>query len=450
MTRPVKRQLWVALALCLLLVARPLPSRASPAPAGLHPTREAVPGGPVYIQLTVLVDDITRPKAEAEALHWLLNRCEKAGIGRLTVSLSAEIVPLLEAADPTLLPRLRAERATIAQHARAPEDPDELRWQLQAWDRSAGRFDPSRAGGTLALFVSAGVVPARGGAELGELLRRGQQQHPEDRLLEELGIGPVREAALIAPPDRILGRALPMGSETAPIGVQAWTAAALVVARHVTGEGPIQFGEEDAALDDLAHLVVLASLTGVSTAPAKEWIGTRPRSAAAPSGAGATATERARFAQRMDEDPTQVRAELGAACSGLARLLDAQGTLSQELTRRLDRLPIDQSWTGAITWPLALEHASDPWFRGAGAPREPAEKNAIRAEVDALLSAVAAHPRVRFVAPGQATQWRPQNGADVISMALFAVPASTLPGMLTTTEVEAALRQSRVEDLRRR
>ncbi len=453
MMTPMFRWLALLVALCTTASAAGGPWTAQP--PGLVPTSQPIQGGPVYVVLNAYVEDTTAPEAEVTALGWLLDRLDHHGIQRVTVSWTAESLARLDDIDAALLDRLAATRATVSLHTRPPHppkgaDPD---WQLYAWDRIRRQFDRGRTGGALRLLLRAGLAPSTGGDDLGDLLRRRQVVAREDEDLANLGIRLPGEADLLVPPDRIVAAAVDADAASARAGVAAWHAAEATVDRHAAGEGSILSGAEDSALDDLARMASLAALSGIDL-PRIPHVATFldgvSRKATAPRASGASEDDHKRLELLLDDDPVGTRRRLGEACAALGRTLDARGALATELVARIDRLPEGGAYVTGLAWPVSLEHSRVPFHAGGGAIRETAERDAIRANLDAILGALAQHPRVRFVAPGQATQWLPENRSEVLSWRVFELPTSQLQGTLTPATIETLHRKVRLQDLRRR
>jgi hypothetical protein len=459
---PLRSLLAATTALGMLLLASGLDAPRTSwgdLPVGARPTAQNVPGGPIYVVLTALVDDGRTPAAEAEALAWLMDRLDHHGVQRLSVSMSPVGLTALDETAPDTLDRLAARRPAIGLHGRPPQSHGEgaLDWQLWAYDPVRRAFDRNRTGGALRLLLRAGIAPADGGADLGDLLRRRQTRSPEDEDLERLDIRLPSEPELFAPPARIVaaGLGLPDRKPDAPTqsrDVQAWQDAEAAVSRHAAGEGAIAHEAEAAALDDLARMASLAALSGIdlpSVPGVSDFVHGVPRVAARP-WRRASPADHAGLQAAIEEDASLARADLGAACAGLARALDARGALHTELTRRLAEVPIDQSVVLGLAWPLLLEHRTSPWRPSADSARTPADRARVRASLDHVLAALAAEPRVRFVAPGQATQWRPENGGAALSNRVFALEPSAILGAVSPAEVEVLHRRARIEDLRRR
>ncbi|MEC7947706.1 MAG: hypothetical protein VX265_09075, partial [Myxococcota bacterium] len=354
---------------------------------------------------------------------------------------------------------LAARRPALSLHARPPQPSGEgpLDWQMWAYDPVRRTFDRSRAGGALQLLLRAGIAPVDGGAELGDLLRRRQERSPEDDDLARLDVDLPAEAELFVPPARIVatGLGLPSRETDAPrqaADVQAWQEAEAAVARHAAGEGAIAADAEPAALDDLARMASLAALTGVDLpgVPAvADFVHGVPRVASRP-WTRATAADHATLQAALEEDAPDARVRLGLACSGLARALDDRGSLTEELAARLARIPASESVVLGLAWPLQMEHRTSPWERAEDSPRTTEHRDRIRASLDAVFGVLADEPRVRFVAPGQATQWRPENRGPSLTQRVFALNPTDILGTVRPAEVEVLHRRARVEDLRRR
>lgn len=465
MSRPVPRySTWRAPALLagvLVLTLGISPPRTSwgELPVGVRPTAENVDGGPIYVVLTALVDDPREPAAEAAALSWLLDRLDTHGIARVSVSASPLALRALDDAAPAVMERLSARRPALSLHSRPPQPQGEgsLDWQMYAYDPLRHAFDRDRPGGALHLLVRASVAPTAGGGDLGDLLRRRQVRSAEDALLETLDVRLPTEPELFVPPARIVaaGLGLPSQQENAPMqsaDVRAWQEAEAAVVRHAAGEGAIAAEAEAAALDDLARMASLAALSGVdlpSVPGVSDFVHGVPRVASRP-WTGAGPADHAALGAALEEDPRAARAALGAACSGLARALDARGTLGDELARRVASIPEEQSVVLGLAWPLRLEHRAAPWHPTADTPRVDADQVAVRESLDAVLAILARDPRVRFVAPGQATQWQPENRGVQLSQRVFALPPGSILGTVKPAEVEVLHRRARIEDLRRR
>ena len=234
--------------------------------------------------------------------------------------------------------------------------------------------------------------------------------------------------------------------------VRAWQEAESAVARHAAGEGAIAVEAEAAALDDLARMASLAALSGVdlpSIDGVADFVHGVPRVAARP-WTRASTSDQALLGAMLEEDAPAARAALGAACSGLARALDARGPLNAELSRRLQAIPDDQSVVLAMAWPLQFDHRSSPWSQAGDTPRTAEERHAVRAGLDGVLQLLDKDPRVRFVAPGHATQWRPENTGAQLTYRVFALPPDEILGTVGPAEVEVLHRRARIEDLRRR
>jgi len=425
------------------------PPRASwgELPVGVRPTAERVEGGPIYVVLTVLIDDPREPAAEAAAVSWLLDRLDTHAIARVSVSTSPLALRALDDAAPAVMERLAARRPALSLHSRPPQPQGggSLDWQMYAYDPLRHAFERDR------------VAPTAGGGDLGDLLRRRQVRSAEDSLLETLDVRLPTEPELFVPPARIVaaGLGLPSQQEAAPVqsaDVRAWQEAEAAVVRHAAGEGAIAAEAEAAALDDLARMASLAALSGVdlpSVPGVSDFVHGVPRVASRP-WTGAGPADHAALGAALEEDPRAARAALGVACSGLARALDARGTLGDELARRVASIPEDQSVVLGLAWPLQLEHRAAPWHPTADTARDEAGQAAVRESLDAVLAILARDPRVRFVAPGQATQWKPENRGVQLSQRVFALPPESILGTVKPAEVEVLHRRARIEDLRRR
>lgn len=428
-------------------------------PIGVRPTAEHVPGGPVYVVLTTLVDDARHPAAEAEALGWLLDRLDAHGIQRVSVSMSPVGLTALDETDPALLDRLTARRPAISLHGRPPQPNGEgpLDWQMFAYDPVRRAFDRNRPGGALRLLLRSGVAPAAGGGDLGDLLRRRQAGSAEDEDLARLDIRLPSEPELFVPPARLVaaGLGMPDRDPEAPAqssDVRAWQEAEAAIARHAAGEGAIAREAEPGALDDLARMASLAALSGVDLPAVPEvaaFVHGVPRVASRP-WTRASSADHAGLMAALEEDAPDTRARLGAACAGLARALEARGALHTELAARLASIPAEQSVVLGLAWPLQLDHRTAPWHPTADTARRPGARTQVRASLDRTLQVLAADPRVRFVAPGQATQWRPENGGAPLAHRVFALPPREILGSVSPAEVEVLHRRARIEDLRRR
>lgn len=454
MMRPMLRWFVLMLLVCWSTRAGAAPPWTA-SPPGLAPTSQPIQGGPIYVVLKAYVDDATAPEAEAAALAWLLGRLDHHGIRRVTVSWTPEALARIDDVAPSTVDALVQRRATIALHTRSPQPPRSAKpeWQLYAYDRVRRQFDRGRTGGALRLLLRAGLAPSTGGDELGDLLRRRQRTSREDEDLHNLGIQLPPVAGLLAPPDRFVAAAVGEDAAAARPGVHAWFEAERIVARHAAGEGSILSGAEPGALDDLAVMASLAALTGIDLPKiphVSAFVSGVPRTATSPrtSGAGEAAQKQLELA--LDEDPIGTRRRLGEACAALGAALHGRGSLATELAGRLDRLPDGGAYVTGVAWPVALEHSRIPWHAGGGPPRGAKERNAVRAQLDATLAALAKNPRVRFVAPGQATQWLPDNRGEALSWRAFELPTSQLQGTLTPVTVDTLHRKARLEDLRRR
>jgi hypothetical protein len=462
-TAPRTRVLLAALAWLLVLVLAPgiAPPRTSwgDLPVGVRPTAQLVPGGPIYVVFTALVDDADTPAEEARALAWLLDRLDTHGIQRASITLSPMGLTALDEAAPETLDRLAARRPALSLHSRPPQPAGEgpLDWHLYAYDPVRRAFDRGRPGGALRMLLRTGAAPVSGGGDLGDLLRRRQARSPEDEDLERLDIRLPTEAELFVPPARVVAAALGLPSREAEAptqsdDVRAWQEAEAAVARHAAGEGAIAQEAEPAALDDLARMASLAALSGVdlpSVPGVSEFVHGVPRVAARP-WTRASVADHAGLQAALEEDGAAARHALGEACSGLAQALDARGDLHAELARRLTAIPEQQSVVLGLAWPLQLEHRAASWHPTADTPRSPEARAAVRASLDRVLATLAADERVRFVAPGQATQWRPENRGAALSHRVFALPPGEILSAVSPAEVEVLHRRARIEDLRKR
>ncbi|MSQ02307.1 MAG: hypothetical protein EXR71_10530 [Myxococcales bacterium] len=427
----------------------PAPPAAVPPPAPVGPRQRTPPGfddlgpvdtaapGPIYLTVSLNINDFLRPEREARAVRDFLEMTDRLGIRTVELSLTGEVLDALFRVDPALVALIRARRPTIGVHPRmlAYRHLDDTAHQLFALDLPSLTLDRTRGGPLVRMQQLVGVTPRQGGGVLAEALRSAWRPAPGTAALRAAGVEIVDKGETLGNPMRPVASALAaLPNYTAGHGgVDGWVRA-FRAGLHTRSGGKAR--DLDRGFVDLGYWVHLALLQGydVGAIPAV-------RVLLDPAHLGG-------FSARADQwEPTQAEwTSLRARPDALARLdhafaalcAAACGTLTyeDELTLRLGELDPRHAWVARSTWHASDDFSVEPWganLVGKGWSQRPvrtrpeAEQQALLASHQRVYAAMAANPRVVFVSVDNDTQWAEPNAPGVGWPSVFGVDLARFP-----------------------
>lgn len=432
-------------------------STAEAAPAAPPAARLAEPPGfqavgtgpgPIYVSISLNVNDHLRPAREAQAVRRFLDSTARVGIDPVELSFSGEAQHALLAADPGLRDAVVARRPTLQEHYRL------LQWrrlqdtehELYFMDPQTLELDRTRPGPLVRMQQDLGVTPRDGGGAPAELLRRAWTRAPGTAALVAAGLSKVDKSALLAHPDRLVAAMLDPAEATPG---QRFVDGYLTVYRQlarVKGGAKTAPAEVDARLDDLARWAHVAKLMGfdVAKAPTVTTLVDPARLGAflvEPTTWVASDAEHAALRARPD-----AAAELDRAFATLCAWTCALADPAAEMTARLNALDPGRAWAARLSWHATDDYTVGIWSEsltrapGRAVPadvRPAAEQARIAAGHEALLAALRAHPRVRFVSLDNDTQWAPENAPAAGWKAAFDVDLAALPSAADADAIDA-------------
>ena len=413
----------------------------------LGPATTSAPG-PIYLSVSLNINDFLRPEREARAVRDFLEMTERLGIKTVELSLTGEVIEALHRVDPELIELIRARRPTIGTHPRmlAYRHLEDTAHELFRLELPSLALDRSRGGPLVGAQQRFGVTPRQGGGVLAEALRASWNPGPKTAALRAAGVEIVGKGETLGSPMRPVASALAaLPKHTAGHdGVDAWVRA-FRAGLHTRGGGKTR--DVDQGFVDLAYWVHLALLQGydVAAIPAV-------RAVVDPSHLGGFSAPAAEW------EPSEAEwTSLRASADPLVRLDDAFAALcaaacstlsyEDELALRLGELDPRHAWVARSTW-----HASDDfsveqwganlvgkgWSLKSARTRPDAEQRQLLASHERVYAAMARNPRVVFVSIDNDTQWAAANAPAAGWSSVFGVDLARFPAGFDETALEAA------------
>ncbi len=413
----------------------------------LGPVTTAAPG-PIYLTVSLNINDFLRPEREARSVRDFLEMTERLGIATVELSLTGEVVDALHRVDPALIALIKARRPTIGAHPRvlSYRHLDDTVHQLFRLDMATLALDRSHGGPLVRQQQLFGVTPRQGGGVLAEALRGAWKRARGTAALRAAGVDIVDKGETLGNPMRPIASALAVlpSHTTGHEGVDAWVRA-FRAGLHTRSGGKTK--AVDQGFVDLGYWVHLALLQGydVAAIPAVRLL----LDPAHLGGFSARADEW----QPNDSEWTSLRARPDA----LARLDDAFAALcaaacstltyEDELAMRLAELDPRHAWAARSTWHASDDYSVEPWgsnLYGKGwslqavRTRPEAEQKQLLASHQRVYAAMARNPRVVFVSIDNDTQWAPENAPAAGWSSVFGVDLGRFPTGFDETRLEAA------------
>lgn len=457
-------------ALAATTAAPPAPSAGASMlladPPGFEPVGKAKAGeaAPIYVTISLNINDYLRPEREDEAVRRFLDTTEKMGINPVNLSFTGEVLDALMRVDKSLVDDIKKRKPTINEHYRLLQfrrllsTERELFW-TNLTDLSVDR---SKYGSVVSIQKAFGVTPRENGGVIAELLRQKWTKGPVTAGLAADGVGLVNKNDLILHPDRLVAAALPGAPNDGHEHVEAYLTVFRMMERMTKHEA-IQPTELDARLADLVRWAHVAKLQGVDV--------TRIEGLATfvdASRLGGFMLAPAEIAPSVAEE-TYVRTQGAADPAGTAKAMTAVFERMCEITckwhdpgaevrDRLAALDTGTAWIARLSWHASNDYTVESWsknlngagMRGTGvgppaATRSAEEQARIIAAYDAVLTALKENPRVRFIDVDNDTQWLPENSPEKGYPEVFGVKFKDVPGALDPAKVDELARSLGVQ-----
>ncbi len=450
------------------------PPAAEPAPAfAMAPTppgfRELGPWtgegpGPVFVQLTLNINDFMRPELEAAAVRRWMAASQQRGLWPMELSFTGHVLQAFVDHDPALVEEIRTARPTIRQHYRMLKERHLLSTErdMYATDPATLALDRSHYGPAVLIQKTLGVTTREEGGVLSELLRRRWVTGPDSQALLDQHFDRLDRQDQVAHPDRIVAWALPDIDATDPrehIEVflrirrleRDMAAGARLDPAHLEealtdlqrwSQIAKEMGFDLHAIDGLADLVPVDRLPDFAVGV----IGVKPRD-----------MQLASFRQRLAADAEDTRALMESCMRALAARTSTMPDIATELRAKLAALDPDKSYAIRLAWHASNDHTLEAWGytmygnRDGGRPPRPFpltpanerpadQRQAIVAAADSILDSFAATPRCRVASLHNDTQWAPDNSPARGYPAVFGVDFSAVPDGLDAAAVDALAR----------
>ena len=426
--RALLRALGVALLLaCVSLARAGQESSTIPGFQAVGPWSGEGPA-PVYVTLSLNINDFTRPDREAAAVRRFLDATAARGMGPVELSFTGMVLDALAAADLALIARIRREQPGIRLHyrllqyrrLRGPER------ELYATDPVTNALDRSRPGPLVSVQRTFGVTPLSGGGGYGDALRATWAAGAASAALRAAGVREVSKDALLFHPDTLVGTALFRGGFTDGRGhsaVDAVTDALALGRRAAAGQAP---GAGEAAGRSLVHLAQLAAGQGwdLRAVPALAGLLDHTRIPAFYAGL-----------DRLRPDPADAAAlrspeAVRGAAAALWALVDQRPTMADDVAARLARLDHRTVYVARLSWHASNDYTVGSWSEHLVGPhatmasagtRPAAQQAAIAAAFDGVLDALAESGRVQVISLDRDAQWAPANSPEAGWPAVYGV-----------------------------
>lgn len=424
-------------------------------PPGFQAIGPAAGPAPVYVTLSLNINDFLRVEREAQAVRRFLDATHAVGADPVELSFTGEVLDALEAADPALIAEVKARRPTVNVHDRVLQYRrlQDTEHMLFRTDTATLALDRTRPGPLVHVQQAFGVTPRDEGGAAAELLRRRWTRAPGTVALLAAGVTKVARGDLVVHPDRLVAAALDPATLTPGHEfVDAYAAAYRQMARVRAGE-KTKPGEVEARFDDLARWAHVAKLQGFDVARLPDLTALLDPTSLGqflvdPGTWLPTAAERAALRARA---PADAASALDRAFAGLCAWTCDAADPAAEVTARLDALDPGTAYIARLTWHASNDYTVDGWGRALTGPgpwdasrlrpaatRPVAEQARIAATYDAVIAALARHPRVRFVSVDNDTQWAAENAPAAGWKAAFGVDLAAFPEGFDAAAIDAA------------
>ncbi len=411
---------------------------------------------PIYITLSLNINDFLHPTEEAASVRRFLDTTSRLGLNKVELSFTGEVLDALKTADPTLLALIKARRPTINEHPRFLHfrHLEDTAHDLFRTDTGTLELDRHRPGALVHIQQVFGVTPRDNGGILAAALRTKWVEGPSSAALRAVGFERVARGEVFTMPSRYVGAGLAPPGAVTPGNevVDAWVDLYRRIAKVRSGELPTE-ADAAARFEDLGRWVNLAKLQGIDLAKLPTVTGLvdpapMGRLQSRPDAWLPADADRQRFAALPPADQVaRLRAAYLALCAATCTLLDP----AAEITARLDSLDPHQTWSGRIAWHASDETTIESWSknlyggkRWSAARLQPvalrpaAEQARIVVMHEAFLSAIAKHPRVKLVSIDHDTQWAPESAPERGWREVFGRELSRFPDGFDADALEAA------------
>ncbi len=443
-------------------VAQPAPAAPTPEPGFVSPDREfrkctaAGPDAPIYLTVSLNINDFLRPADEAKAVRRFLESAVRMGIAPLEVSFTGEVLYAINQFDAGAVKLVNEQKPTILEHYRLLDytgiknTERELFWT----DPRRLTVDRSRPGSLVLIQQLLGVTPRDNGGVTAEMLRRTWKRGAATEALRAQGVKQLDRDSLLIHPDRIIGAALVEGGSAGQSGVDAYRE----VYRRITASAPPvaaadTVGSLHAPLVAWAQVAGnmgadLAAVPGLSRFVAVSRLGgfTSRIEDVVPESAEIDAIRAA-----LGSEAAAVVSDMNLAFERLHSLTRSRARPADELAARLASLPSDQCFMGRVSWHASDDFTLERWSEGmigGGPPRPPlplkpalyrpeAEQRLITDALDAMLLVLVSHPRVKIISLDNDTQRDPANLPAAGYPAVFGVSFDSVPGSLDPAALDA-------------
>ncbi len=395
---------------------------------------------PVYVTLSLNVNDFLRPEREAQAVARVLDDTRKAGAGKLEISMTGHVLEAIQRVDPAVLDRIKSEQHTILEHHRLLEwrglvsTERELYWT----DPESLQLDRTRSGPFVLSQQVFGVSPRNHGELLGELMRASWEEGEETRRLEAAGAHLLETGRGVCHPSRLVASALEPDGEDGHRAVEAHLRVSLLAERITRGD-TLRDDELEERYVDLVRMAQTVKTLGfdlgaVAGLDAFTDHARLPDYTPLFDNIQPSEAERAAFRSRVEADAAGVKSEMTAVLTALTERMAALPDLATEITAKIAQLPTDRIHIARLAWHATDDYTVGSWAQNINQKRrfEPVstrpadEQRAIAAAMTAAVKALVSPERVQLISLGNDTQWAPENAAapayDRLGVSLTALP----------------------------
>lgn len=427
-------------------------------PPGFEPVGrgDGVNPAPIYVTISLNINDFMRPEREAKAVRRFLDDTRARGIDPVELSFTGEVLDALQRVDPGVIDLVKARKPTINEHYRLLQFRKLLSTARELFytDPATSAMDRSRYGSLVMIQKVFGVTPRDNGGVIAEMLRAKWSPGPETSRLRGLGVDKVNKNDLIIHPDRVVAGALEAGSVDPDRIVEAYLTVFRQMERVGRGE-KVKAAEVEDRLTDLTRWTHLAKLQGIDVAKVEglSALVDASRLGAFMEEVSKLQASEADLARLRARPQAEAAAALDAVFKRLYDLTSAWRSPATEVRDRLALLDPNTAWVARVSWHATDDYTQEGWsehiigreaaLSGTLVPagtRPDAQQQRVISAYNGILQALKDNPRVQFISVDQDTQWLASNSPEQGYPAVFGTQFSAVPGALDPDQIDAMAR----------